>query len=140
MFPQMMLARLTDVSGRVLLVRRSDSLLWTLPGGVARAPVSSRSEFLSSCCRRQIGVTPDFVGPMTHLDFSGQSVAVGVDEIGTERVRACGRVIECRWFQSDALPVDVAPLARLAVVILDPVAAENSPSVVSSVLATTACG
>lgn len=135
MFPQMMLAMLTDDSGRVLLVRRNDSLLWTLPGGIVRGLVASRTAFLASCCRRQVGVAPDFVGPMTHFEFSGQSVAVGVDDVDAFRVRACGRVTESHWFQSDALPVDVAPMARLVVATLVSAAAENSRSAARTIVA-----
>ena len=85
MFPKIVLALLTDSSGRVLLVRRKDSLLWSLPGSALRSSVASRSDFLAVCCRRQIGVTPDFVAPLAELVFSEQSVALGVDGGGPKR-------------------------------------------------------
>jgi hypothetical protein len=77
--------------------------------------VSSRAEFLAVCCRRQVGVAPDFVTPLREFEFAGQAVAVGIDEVPQERVRACGRVTESRWFKPDVLPVDLAPLARMAI-------------------------
>jgi ADP-ribose pyrophosphatase YjhB (NUDIX family) len=112
---QTVLALLTEAAGEVLLVRRRDSLLWSLPGGVLRHPSSSRTAFLAVCCRRQVGVAPDFVVPLREFEFAGQGVAVGIDDVARERVRACGRVTESQWFRYDALPVDLAPLARMAI-------------------------
>lgn len=117
---QTILALLTDTQGNLLLVRRKESLLWSLPGGVLRTPVRSRSEFLAVCCRRQVGVTPEFVAPLREFEFAGQAVAVGTDDIAHERARACGRVEISRWFQPDELPVDFAPLARMAVGLFRP--------------------
>ena len=59
---QTILALLNDSAGNLLLVRRKETLLWSLPGGVLRTPMRLRAEFLAVCCRRQVGVTPDFVG------------------------------------------------------------------------------
>lgn len=112
---QAVLALLTDSAGEVLLVRRKESLLWSLPGGVLRMPVRSRSEFLAVCCRRQVGLAPDFVAPLREFEFAGQAVAVGLDDVPRERARACGRVQESRWFRADDLPMDLAPLARMAI-------------------------
>lgn len=115
MFPHMLLAVLTDSSGRVLLVRRKDSLPWTVPGGVMRSPLLSGGHFLAICCRRQIGVTPEFLAPLAMLSDAEQSVAFGTDEIRADAVRACGMVAECRWFRRNSLPDDLAPLAQQAI-------------------------
>jgi ADP-ribose pyrophosphatase YjhB (NUDIX family) len=112
---QTILALLNDSAGNLLLVRRKESLLWSLPGGVLRTPTRMRAEFLAVCCRRQVGVTPDFVAALREFEFAGQGVAVGSDEICQHRARACGRVESSRWFRSSELPVDLAPLARMAI-------------------------
>ncbi len=120
MFPQILLALLSDSSGRVLLVRRKDSALWSLPGSAVRVPAASRSEFLAGCCRRQIGVTPEFSAPLAYVTLAGLSAEIGVDEISSDRARACGRTAETQWCSPDALPVDLAPIARLGIAVHGP--------------------
>lgn len=115
MITKTILALLTDAAGELLLVRRKDSSLWSLPGGVLRVPVRSRCAFLIVCCRRQVGVAPDFVAPLREFEFAGKGVVVGTDEIPHDRARACGRVEVSRWFRPDELPVELAPLARMAI-------------------------
>lgn len=117
MFPQTLLALLTDESNRLLLVRRKGSVLWTLPGGTLRGPVASRAAFLASCCARQIGVTPDFVAPFTEFMFVGESIAVATDGIPPERVRACGRIEASQWHPINSLPVDLLPVACMAIAV-----------------------
>ena len=111
----LVLALLANVSGNVLLARRRDSSLWSVPGAVLRARTVSRMEYLAACCRRQVGVTPVFVAPLVTVDLAGITAMIGVDEVPADSVRACGRVGETKWFSPDALPVDLAPVARLAI-------------------------
>ncbi len=117
MFPHTLLALLTDDSGRVLLVRRKNSLLWSLPGGEIRAPVASVQLYLAACCSRQVGVTPDFGGPLIEFDFAGTQVVMGVDEVPHDRARACGRIEASQWFRYDALPVELTPVACMAIAL-----------------------
>jgi hypothetical protein len=115
MFPQLLLAFLTNSAGQVLLVRRKDSHLWSLPGSLLHAAVESRTDFLAACCRRQIGVTPVFCSPLRHVSLATVQAAIARDEVPTDRVRACGRVADTAWFSPDALPVELAPVARLVI-------------------------
>lgn len=117
MFPQTLLALLMDESNRLLLVRRKGSVLWTLPGGVVRGPVDSRAAFLASCCTRQVGVTPDFVASFAEFVFVGDRVAISADEIPAERARACGRIEASTWFPIHALPMELLPVACMAIAI-----------------------
>lgn len=115
MIPHAILALLTDEAGRTLLVRRKDSALWALPGGTLR-PSADPVALLISCCRRQVGVGPDFVAPPIEMFVAGRTFLVARDEIPHERARACGRVEESRWFAGTELPLNVAPVARMIII------------------------
>jgi len=127
MYPQTLLALLKDPSGRVLLARRKGAVLWGLPGGELREAVDSRPAYLAACCARQVGVTPDFVAPLVEFAFAGAQIALGIDEVAPERVRAGGRMAAVEWFGMTALPVDLLPVACMAVAMHAQEAARRGP-------------
>lgn len=118
-------ALLTDAAGAVLLVRRKRSALWSLPGGEISV-TASISGMLLSLCRRQVGVTPDFIRPFYTFEFSGRRVIVGQDDVRHEQARACGWIESVQWCRPEALPVGTDPLAAVAISL------RNDPKVLAS--------
>lgn len=107
-------AVLTDADGSVLLMRRKRSVLWRLPGGETTYDASIM-RLLVSLCRRQVGVAPDFVDAPFTFEFAGQRVIVACDEVPNDKVRACGWVDAVQWFRPDALPLEIEPVAAVAI-------------------------
>ncbi|MGH8019901.1 MAG: hypothetical protein ACREIA_16805 [Opitutaceae bacterium] len=117
MNPQVIHALLSDSSGSVLLVRRRGAVLLGLPGGDVRGAASFH-ELLATFCSRQVGIAPDFAGPMTSFTLAGKQVGLSFAEIPHSRAGARGRIEAVFWIRPEKLPPEVDPVARYAVALL----------------------
>lgn len=115
MLPQTVYALLYDQAGQVLLIRRRNATLLSLPGGKVRPGTESLDELLSTYCQRQVGVAPDFDVKLETFTLAGQTVAVGFAEIPHARAGARGRTEAAFWLHPEKLPAEVDPIARYAV-------------------------
>lgn len=113
----MVYALLTDSTGTILLVRRRGSALWTLPGGELR-PGLPPDDLLTSYSQRQTGIAPESFGPVQPFTFAGMPHAVATAAVVRARAGARGRIDVISWARGDALPTEMDPIARMAVVTM----------------------
>ncbi|HEX9785683.1 MAG TPA: hypothetical protein VGA56_23500, partial [Opitutaceae bacterium] len=114
--PQVIHALLSDASGSVLLVRRRDALLLSLPKGDVRGS-ESLIDLLTTFCTRQVGTAPDFVGSVTEFTLAGKRVGIGFSEIPHARADARKKIETVFWMRPEKLPPEVDPIARYTIAL-----------------------